>query len=70
MCEGKTSFCRVFFFCMCGDNVFLVYTEKEKKKRKKFHRAVNDLQCRTPNLLAQCSVYQAVVLQASVPTAA
>lgn len=42
----------------------------EGKKKKKFHRAANDLQCLTPNLLAQCSVYQAVVLQASMHTAA
>lgn len=40
------------------------------KGGKKFHKAANDLQCLTPNLLAQCSVYQAVVLQASMHTAA
>lgn len=68
MCEGETSFCRVFLVCgegggMCEFSWFTLNCLCGGKKN--FHRAANDLQCLTSNLLAQCSVYQAVVLQAS-----
>lgn len=56
--------------CVSFPGLHYIACVEKKKPGKNFHRAANYLQCLTSNLLAQCSVYQAVVLQASMHTAA